>query len=216
MRSLFGNNCAKGCLVYLFALVLIVVVTSMGLSGLSARFGGATVQGNRPDLSALSVDQGGNGTQSAPAAPNTIPDGRGGGLPPTPVGQPPPTIAPVVSTPQATVAPPPPAQGQGGTITGETSPPFYIVQSGDSLWLIAHRFGVDIDALRRINNIVDNLIYPGQILYLPTSGQPAAQSPAPGAPSAGADAGTGAQGQAQGQEPVIPAMPDTGITSRKP
>ena len=51
MRSIFGNNCAKGCFIYLFALALIVVVTSVGLSGLSARFGASAVQGNKPGLS---------------------------------------------------------------------------------------------------------------------------------------------------------------------
>jgi LysM repeat protein len=142
--------------------------------------------------------------------------------PPTPVAAPPPTIAAPAPAPapqpqaQPTSAPPPPSQGQGGTITGETSPPFYIVQPGDSVWLIAHRFGVDMDALRALNNIVDNLIYPGQIIYLPGSGGSPAPPSAPGAPSTGADPGTGSQPEAGGSDPTLPTMPNTGITTRKP
>jgi LysM repeat protein len=94
------------------------------------------------------------------------------------------------------------------------------VQPGDSIWLIAHKFGVDMDALRALNHIVDNLIYPGQIIYLPNSNGSGGQPSAPGAPSTGADAGTGAQqpvpGQEEGQGQDIPTMPNTGITSRKP
>ena len=223
MRTLLGNNCAKGCFIYLFALVLLVSVTSMGLGGLSAKFGGAQVQGYRPAPAVPSSGQEAAPPQSGTAAGGggeQIPDGSGGGLPPTPVAAPPPTIAAPAPQPQPqpqpTSAPPPPSQGQGGTITGETSPPFYIVQPGDSVWLIAHKFGVDMDALRALNNIVDNLIYPGQIIYLPGSGGSPAPPSAPGAPSTGADPGTGSQPEAGGSDPTLPTMPNTGITTRKP
>jgi LysM repeat protein len=218
MRALFGNNCAKGCLIYIFALGLIVMVTSMGLSGLSARFGAAQVQGNKPDLSVPQAGQDVTALQSQLSS--VVQDGFSGGLPPTPTRVPPPTLPPSQPGPQPTSAPLPPAQGQGGTITGETSPPFYIVQPGDSLWSIAHKFGVDIDTLRAINNISGNIIYPGQVIYLPTPGQPASP-PAPTArptdPPSGAQSGSGVTAQSAGQgSAVLPNMPDTGITSRKP
>ncbi len=221
MRALFGNNCAKGCFIYIFALGLIVMVTSMGLSGLSARFGAAQVEGNKPDLSVPQAGQDVTALQSQLAS--VVQDGFSGGLPPTPTSAPPPTLAPTQPGPQPTSAPLPPAQGQGGTITGETSPPFYIVRPGDSLWSIAHKFGVDIDTLRAINNISGDIIYPGQIIYLPTPG-PSASPPAPTArptdPPAGSqpDSGVTAQAQSagQGQGVPMPSMPDTGITSRKP
>jgi len=227
MRSIFGNNCAKGCFIYLFALALIVVVTSVGLGGLSARFGASAVQGNKPGLSVPSAQEVSAPQSNLPDVQAGGGDGSGGGLPPTPVGggAPLPTIAPPPvqpqPQPQATTPPPPPAQGQGGTITGETTPPFYIVQPGDSVWLIANKFGVDMDELRALNNIEDNLIYPGQIIYLPSPNGSSSQPSAPGAPSAGADAGqgTGTQqipDQVEGRGTDVPTMPNTGITSRKP
>jgi LysM repeat protein len=99
---------------------------------------------------------------------------------------------------------------QGGIISGETVAPFYIVQSGDTLWEIALRFNVSVDALRAINNISDDVIQPGQLLYLPQSSQSQLQptaiptsSPQP-LPQTGTDIPT----------VVIPFMPNTGIIKK--
>lgn len=43
----------------------------------------------------------------------------------------------------------------------------YRVTSGDSLWRIAQRYGVSVQALKERNGLVSNTIYPGEILYLP-------------------------------------------------
>ncbi|HHY47332.1 MAG TPA: LysM peptidoglycan-binding domain-containing protein, partial [Firmicutes bacterium] len=55
----------------------------------------------------------------------------------------------------------------------------YVVQPGDTLWRIARQFGVPPEAIARENNLLDpNLVFPGQILVIPTAGVP----PAPKAP----------------------------------
>ena len=44
----------------------------------------------------------------------------------------------------------------------------YIVQSGDSLWSIARKFGTTVDAIKRLNNLTSNTLQVGQKLLLPT------------------------------------------------
>lgn len=44
---------------------------------------------------------------------------------------------------------------------------YHVVQPGESLWLISHRHGTTVDALRAANALTGNLIYPGQRLLLP-------------------------------------------------
>jgi len=43
----------------------------------------------------------------------------------------------------------------------------YRVRKGDTLFAIAKRFGVSLDALREANHLTDNTIFPGQILLVP-------------------------------------------------
>ena len=196
-------------MVYLVALVLLVVLTSMGLGGLSTRLGGS----GQPQASALTDSR-----QPINAAPQSVPAASGEVAQPTAV---PPTSGPAivlalptiqivtdisvsVSTPASAPASAP-AQPQGGEITGDASPPFYIVQAGDTLWSIAVEYGVGTDGLRGMNNLADDIIKPGQLLYLPQPGQP--QQPAP----------TSAPAQpppAQDQGNPAPQMPQTGINTR--
>ena len=44
MKAIFGNSCAKGCFILVGLFVLVIVVTTMGLGGLRAKFGAAEVQ----------------------------------------------------------------------------------------------------------------------------------------------------------------------------
>lgn len=58
--------------------------------------------------------------------------------------------------------------------TGSTPPPStggtYTVQPGDTLYRIAARFGTTVTAIVNANNIADpNLIYPGQVLVIPSA-----------------------------------------------
>ncbi len=72
---------------------------------------------------------------------------------------PPPTTATVPTTVAATTPPPAAAAGT------------YIIEPGDTLSVIAERFGVTTDALSQANNITDvNTIRPGQELIIPAPG----------------------------------------------
>jgi LysM repeat protein len=210
MKNFTSNSCAKGCLIYVVALVAIVAATGWGLGGLRGRFGTEMPQGT--------------------FQPQSLPPGdvTSGGILPTPTPQPPlPTLAlPPQSLPTIVARPtlPPgssgpgtpiqftPIPGQGGVISGEASPPFYVVQSGDTLWEIALRFGVDVDTLLRINNLTDDIIVPGQVLYLPQPQQP--QQPQP-APTFSLNLPPVPQGDGSAlPSPVVPNMPNTGIIKR--
>lgn len=56
----------------------------------------------------------------------------------------------------------------GGTSTGTTSQT-YTVKSGDSVWLIANKYGISMNQLIQWNNIKNNFIYPGQKLIVSKS-----------------------------------------------
>lgn len=240
MRAIFSNGCAKGCFILIGLFVLVVMVTTMGLGGLRAKFGIAEVQGNKPGMPAQAATTP-QSSASLPPDGSIVPDGSGGGsggaptpttisAPPPPITQPEPQVQP---QPQATSAVSQPVEGQGGTITGEATSPFYIVQPGDSVWQISHKFGIDMDEFRIKNNIENNLIYPGQVVYLPDPSQPASSVPAavvgaptpdsgPGSPSTGVGPDSISGGDTpdvvgdQGEDAQVPAMPNTGITSRRP
>lgn len=166
----------------------------------------------------------------------------GGLLPtPTPTAIPPlpplPTLAPQPTPPVPSGNPPDtgqvtpqlftPIEAQGGTITGEASTPFYVVQPGDTLSEIAQRLGVDVDGLDSVNNLVDDTIYPGQVLYLPLGGGGLAQPPAEAQPqqpaeTPGGQGGGTTTGQVDAQPtpagadvPQVPDMPNTGINKKR-
>jgi LysM repeat protein len=218
MRAIFGNNCAKGCFIYVIAVVAIVIVASMGLGGLRAKFGGAEVEGNRPQYTIQSTGQTtgqaatGTVASTVQQPQTTLPDpmaGGGGGTIPTTTPVP---VAPIQSIGNATPAP---SKGQGGTITGDGGDPFYIVHSGDTLWTIARTFGVDLDSLTSLNGLNDSMIYAGQVLYLPTSNQQQAAQPTPTEVSGVSGSGSGdGVGVGDSGAPAIPSMPDTGINKK--
>ncbi|NLY91428.1 MAG: LysM peptidoglycan-binding domain-containing protein [Firmicutes bacterium] len=69
----------------------------------------------------------------------------------------------------------PPSQtnpGQGGSGGGNQ---IYTVRTNDSLYLIAKRYGITVQALKTANRLSSNFIYPGQQLTIPTgTGNPPA------------------------------------------
>jgi LysM repeat protein len=87
---------------------------------------------------------------------------------PTPGTQPTPTSSPSPS--------PSPTPEPGGT--------YYTVRGGDTLTGIAVRYGVTVWAIVQANNLSNpNVIYPGQRLYIPTSGSPSPPSPPSSTPT---------------------------------
>ncbi|MEG1821862.1 MAG: SafA/ExsA family spore coat assembly protein [Clostridiales bacterium] len=60
-------------------------------------------------------------------------------------------------------------QGGGGNVNGGGSTGTYTVKSGDTMWLIAKKFGISLNELIKLNpQIKDpNMIYPGQRINVP-------------------------------------------------
>lgn len=45
----------------------------------------------------------------------------------------------------------------------------YIVRAGDSLWLIAQRYGTTVDAIKRLNGLTNDMLNIGQVLRIPSA-----------------------------------------------
>ena len=53
--------------------------------------------------------------------------------------------------------------------TGQSSSYFdYTVRSGDTLWLLANRYGTTVDAVKRLNGLTSDNLQIGQVLLIPT------------------------------------------------
>lgn len=160
MKKALGNSCVGWCLAYIIAFIALAAVSTWGLAGLKTRFGAST-QVIGSSLPAA------NAAQGAQAATTPQPPAPAQSAPIISVATEPPQQQPVI---QATPLAPGPVQTQSGVISGDSSAPFYIIQVGDTLWSIAQQYGVTVDALKRANGLSDNVIVPGQLLYLPVAG----------------------------------------------
>ncbi|NJN53665.1 MAG: LysM peptidoglycan-binding domain-containing protein [Anaerolineae bacterium] len=66
----------------------------------------------------------------------------------------------------------PPSSGGGVPPSGGGSAPGtvqYTVVSGDTLYSIAARFGTTVNDIMAVNGLTSHIIYPGQVLLIPTS-----------------------------------------------
>ena len=77
---------------------------------------------------------------------------------------------------------PSPSQSAGGASTNSTAsaPERYRVRRGDSLSLIAQRFGTSVGAIKRMNGLRGSRIHPGQVLKLSEPPQVPKDSAGPG------------------------------------
>lgn len=83
-------------------------------------------------------------------------------------------VGQVITIPDSPPTPsPPPAPATGTT---------YTVQTGDSLFLIARRFGISVSQLQAANKLWSDTIYPGQVLVIPQATTPGGNSGGTGAP----------------------------------
>ena len=63
-----------------------------------------------------------------------------------------------------------PGSGGGGTGTGDVTE--YVVRSGDTLWLLAQRYGTTVDAIKRLNGLTSDVLNIGQVLKIPSGSAP--------------------------------------------
>ncbi|HUN23669.1 MAG TPA: LysM peptidoglycan-binding domain-containing protein [Anaerolineales bacterium] len=77
-------------------------------------------------------------------------------------------------------------RASGTFVPSATYPPFtgdvYVVQRGDTLYIVARKTGVSARALMNANPALKkdpNLMYPGMVLVVPAGGSPAVASPTP-------------------------------------
>ncbi len=93
------------------------------------------------------------------SALNTSGSGGSGGTPSTPT---PPPVVIIVTPPSSGGGVP----GGGGGTTGTVQ---YTVVAGDTLYSIAARFGTTVNDIMAVNGLSNHIIYPGQVLLIPTS-----------------------------------------------
>jgi LysM repeat protein len=137
-----ANGCVRLVGLYVVSLLLVIgAVVAMG-SGVLA---------NLPIIGGLT---GGSTSTGITTTSNTSSLGTGGG--PVAPGQGGAAINSRMS-----------ASPQGGTLTSWGSPPFYIVQPGDTLASIAAQFGTTPAALKQYNPGLTDNIYVNQVIFLP-------------------------------------------------
>ena len=72
----------------------------------------------------------------------------------------------MVATPTVAIQAPANRKPSSGGEQQSTPPKYISVKSGDTLWSIAQKYRVNVEHLRRLNQLTDNRIVIGQALWL--------------------------------------------------
>jgi LysM repeat protein len=178
--------------ILILAIVLILVLVVAGCTQQKPAGRETTAAGTATAIIVPTVEAGAAGVAATPTPvvaattiatqPTATPKGAfselAGGTP-TPIPQ----AAVVTAVPAATPAPVPTAAPATAEAAGEAAVAAgagnkYIVRWGDTLFSIAQRFGVTVDAIRQANGLTSDFIIVGQELTIPGATIP----PGPGAP----------------------------------
>jgi LysM repeat protein len=150
---------------------LVVIVLGAGVLAVSVLFLmilRLTAEPAQPTTSVEQVLTALHGTTQAAAAYVTVESLPATGTPPAG-----PTPVPIKALPSPAITDTPVLAVSADTATPTAAPtqvPTYVVQSGDTLFVLAFRFGVSVDALKGANGLTDNIIYTGQELVIPVPG----------------------------------------------
>ncbi len=156
IKTVTGNGCLRYLALYIVALVLLAglaIANGLGLLqklGLPA-FAAPSARTNSANLQAAPAAAAGTGTNSN-AGTQGGSTASGGGP---------------AHAPGAMISSLPVAGAQGSLITSMTAPAFYIVQQGETLDTVAAMFGLTRQSLRDYNNLSNDMLLIGQVLYLP-------------------------------------------------
>jgi LysM repeat protein len=149
---------------------------SIPSGGSTGQLASATPPGSGAVLPPASPTRDATATTAATSTPTsthtTVPTGTPTPVPPSPTATS--TLTPVPPTATSTPVPPsptftrvPPRPTIAPPTPTRPTVIYYTVRPGDSLFVIAQRYGTTIDAIRAANNLPGTAIYSGQVLVIP-------------------------------------------------
>ena len=130
------------------AIALVAALSALGLSNL----GGSGNPAPNRTFPPVAATASGDLPSAAPSATAIAGPTESPATTPSPAPTPPPTVAPT--------------QGSGAS-PAPTARTTYTVRSGDTLYGIAHQFGISISALKSFNGLTTNVIHAGLVLKIP-------------------------------------------------
>ncbi|MDQ2806608.1 MAG: LysM peptidoglycan-binding domain-containing protein [Chloroflexota bacterium] len=158
LAAVTGNGCLRYLALYIVALVLLAGLAIANGAGLLQKLG-------LPAFNAPSVAHTNSSNLAAAPAGGTSSTGTGSNVSTASGGG-------SAKAPTGMIRSAPVAGAQGSQITTMTASPFYIVHAGETLDTVAAMFGLTHQQLRDYNNLKDEMLYIGQVLYLPASNNP--------------------------------------------